>query len=148
MLIEYRTYPHIDMADTGVRAFDFLKRRLATGVRPKLAVRRLKYLVPICWQCTDIEPAKGLYKLLEETEGDAVHLSFATGFPAADFPECSPVIWAYADTLDDAQHAADFVADAAEERFAGKLYNPDEAVKYAMQKSVTATKPIVIADAR
>lgn len=151
MLVAYRTYPHIDMADTGARAFDLLKDRLASCVRPKLAVRRLKYLVPICWQCTDIEPAKGLYQLLEETEGDDVHLSFATGFPAADFPECSPVIWGYADSLEGAQQAVDVIADAAEgaeKRFAGKLYNPDEAVKYAMQQSVTATKPIVIADAQ
>ncbi len=151
MLVAYRTYPHVDMADTGARAFDLLKRRLATGVRPKLAVRRLHFLVPICWQCTDIEPAKGLYQLLEKTEGLDVHLSFATGFPAADFPECSPVVWAYADTLEDAQQATNIVADAAEaaeERFAGKLYSPDEAVKYAMQQSAGATKPIVIADAQ
>lgn len=151
ILVAYRTYPHVDMAETGKRSYSLLQRRLSTGKRQYKAMRRLPFLVPICWQCTDIEPAKSLYRLLEQTEGGDVHLSFATGFPAADFPECSPVVWAYADTQAAAEQAVDTLADAAEaaeSRFAGKLYTPDEAVQYAMQKAQTATKPMVIADAQ
>lgn len=151
ILVAYRTYPHVDMAETGERTYSLLKRRLETGVRQYKAVRRLPFLVPICWQCTDIEPAKGLYRLLAQTEEQAVHVSYAMGFPAADFPECSPVIWAYADTPEQAQAAADVLADAAllaEARFAGKLYTPDEAVQYAMHKAHSTQKPIVIADAQ
>src|SRR5690606_32939645 len=70
---------------------------------------------------------------------------------AADFPECSPVIWAYGDTPEQASAAADELADAtlaAEASFAGKLYDPDEAVRYAMEAATTSDKPIVIADAQ
>src|SRR5690606_4772136 len=108
-------------------------------------------LIPICWQCTDIEPAKGLYRQLEQIEAGVLHVSFATGFPAADFPECSPVIWATGDTPEQASAAADELADAtlaAEASFAGKLYDPDEAVRYAMEAATTSDKPIVIADAQ
>ena len=61
ILVAYRTYPHVDMFDTGARVYEQLTRRLQTGRRPSMAVQRLPYLVPICWQCTDIEPAKSLY---------------------------------------------------------------------------------------
>ncbi|RTZ43213.1 M81 family peptidase [Candidimonas sp. SYP-B2681] len=151
ILVAYRTYPHVDMAETGARAYQQLQRRLATGLRPKVAIRRLPFLIPICWQCTDIEPSKGLYQQLEALEKDVTHVSFTTGFPAADFKECSPVIWAYADDQLSADAAADQLeaaVNAAEALFAGKLYSADEAVKYAMEKSLSSSKPIVIADAQ
>ncbi|NLP31845.1 MAG: M81 family metallopeptidase [Oligella ureolytica] len=151
VLVAYRTYPHVDMAETGERCYKLLMRQLTKSKRQHVAVRRLPFLVPICWQCTDIEPAKSLYGLLEKTETADTHLSFATGFPAADFPECSPVIWAYADSEKEANELVDVLAKAAEEaekEFAGKLYTPDEAVQYAMAKAKVVRKPIVIADAQ
>lgn len=150
-LVAYRTYPHVDMAETGKRTHALLTRRLASGRRPVMASHRLDFLIPICWQCTDIQPAKGLYEKLAELEKQALHISFATGFPAADFSECSPVIWAYGDDAASAQAAAQALTDlanAAEPEFAGKLYAPDEAVQYAMGKSASATLPIIIADAQ
>ena len=150
ILVAYRTYPHVDMFDTGVRAYELLTRRLKTGHRPALAFKRLPYLVPICWQCTDIEPARSLYRQMEQTETPDTHLSFATGFPAADFLECSPVLWAYADTRAEAEALLTPVAQAAldaESRFAGKLFDPEEAVRYA-QSYAGSGKPTIIADAQ
>lgn len=152
-LIAYRTYPHIDMADTGARAFAFMHKRLHGMPRPYLAARRISYLLPTCWQSTMAMPAKGLYERLEalETTPGISSMSFCMGFPAADFPECGALVWAYADT----QATADSVADTltaeveqAEAAFAGKLYTPDEAVLHALALSETADKPIVIADAQ
>lgn len=151
ILVAYRTYPHVDMAETGVRTYKQLQRRLAMGVRPKMAVRRLPFLIPICWQCTDLEPSKRLYQTLADIETDSLQLSFTTGFPAADFAECSPVIWAYDDKQVNADAAVEQLtaaANAAESLFAGKLFSPDEAVLYAMEKSRTSVKPVVIADAQ
>jgi len=150
-LVAYRTYPHVDMAETGRRAYALLGQRLASGKRPFMAARPLNFLIPICWQCTDIEPARGLYDLLETIERDALHVSFATGFPAADFDECAPVVWAYGTDQASADAAAQRLAAAVNEKesaFAGKLHTPDEAVQYAMAAAETATRPIVIADAQ
>ncbi|CAN7637668.1 M81 family metallopeptidase [Caballeronia sp. LjRoot31] len=149
-LTAYRTYPHVDMARTGARAFALLEKRWQRGARAAFAVRRLPFLVPICWQCTDIQPAARLYALLDtiETESGA-DLSFTTGFPAADFAECSPVIWAYADDPAIADAAAARLAQAAndaEAEFAGTLFAADDAVRHAMELSRTATKPVIIAD--
>lgn len=151
LLVAYRTYPHIDMAQTGARTYALLKQKMQTGQPNFVAMQRLPFLIPICWQCTDIEPARSLYALLEGLEQDNVHMSFATGFPAADFSECAPMIWAYSDSYDKAQAAVQKLAIAAlqaESQFAGKLYSADEAVQYAMQRAQTAQHPIVIADAQ
>ncbi|WP_454689334.1 M81 family metallopeptidase [Achromobacter aloeverae] len=150
-LIAYRTYPHVDMAETGRRAHAFLRQRLAHGKRFFQADRTFDFLTPICWQCTDIEPARGLYRRVAELETGAVHVSYVEGFPAADFPECGQRVWAYAQTQQAADAAAGALADAvnqAEPLFAGKLYDPDEAVRYAMRAAGSAGKPIVIADAQ
>jgi microcystin degradation protein MlrC len=149
-LIAYRTYPHVDMARTGQRTFAMLEQRWARGTRAPMAVHRLPFLVPIVWQCTDIQPAARLYALLEEIEQETgAVLSFATCFPAADFVECSPVIWAYADDQATAELAAGRLTDAtnaAEAEFAGILHSPDDAVRYAIEHSRGNTKPIIIAD--
>ncbi|OWT68241.1 MULTISPECIES: M81 family metallopeptidase [unclassified Achromobacter] len=154
-LVAYRTYPHVDMAETGRRAYAFLRQRLAHGKRFCQADQTFDFLTPICWQCTDIEPARGLYRQVAELESVATHVSYVEGFPAADFPECGQRVWAYAPTQAAADAAVKQLAGAvneSESRFAGKLYEPDEAVQYAMRAAEAAgsaaRRPIVIADAQ
>src|ERR1700716_984834 len=90
-LIAYRTYPHIDMADTGRAAADHLALMLKTKTRFAKAFRQLPFLIPISWQCTNDQPTKGIYQKLAALESEAVPtLSFAPGFPAADFFDCGP----------------------------------------------------------
>ncbi len=151
-LVCYRTYPHIDMAETGQRAASLLSLRLAGMPRPYASLRALPYLISLCWQSTDIEPSRSLYAQVGEIESrGATSLSFATGFPAADFPECAPTVWAYGTTQAEADAAAAEMARAvlnAERDFGGKLYTPDEAVEEAMRLARDANKPVVIADAQ
>src|SRR6266481_4696486 len=61
-LIAYRTYPHIDMADTGRAAAIALLLR--TRQRLAKAFRQLPFLIPISWQCTNDQPTKGIYQKL------------------------------------------------------------------------------------
>ncbi|CAM4013511.1 M81 family metallopeptidase [Bordetella tumulicola] len=150
-LVCYRTYPHIDMAETGQRAAQLLDRRLEGMPRPYVALRNIPYLISLCWQSTDIEPANSLYQLLDDLESrePTVSLSFATGFPAADFPECAPAVWAYGDTQADADAAANTMQRAvlnAEDDFGGKILTADEAVQTALSLASTSTRPIIIAD--
>src|SRR5258705_237322 len=85
-LIAYRTYPHIDMAETGRAAAKHLLLLLNTKQRFAKAFQQLPFLIPISWQCTNDQPTKGIYEKLAALESDAVPtLSFAPGFPAADF---------------------------------------------------------------
>jgi microcystin degradation protein MlrC len=72
-LVAYRTYPHIDMAETGERAADLLQRRLRLGRREAVAVRRLPYLISLNAQSTWLQPAKDIYVAMADIEkGDGI----------------------------------------------------------------------------
>lgn len=149
-LVAYRTYPHVDMAQTGARARALLAR-LAGGARPLArAARRLPFLVPINGMCTLLEPARGMYERLGSLEsGSIVSLSFAPGFPAADFPECGPVVWGYGDDEHAVRQAVDTLYDAMltdEAAWGVRFLSPDDAVAEAIRLSGHADKPVVIAD--
>jgi microcystin degradation protein MlrC len=149
-LIAYRTYPHVDMADTGRAAAIHLALLLAGGQRFAKAFRQLSFLIPISWQCTNDQPAKGIYQKLLALESEAVPtLSFCPGFPAADFPHCGPSVFAYGRTQAAADAAADELAtliEGHERDFDGRIYIPDEGVRLAMELAKTAKKPVIIAD--
>lgn len=149
-LIAYRTYPHVDMAATGRAAARHLAGLLQTRQKLAKAFRQLPFLIPISWQCTNDQPTRGIYRQLAALESDAVPtLSFAPGFPAADFRHCGPSVFAYGRTQADADAAADRVValiEGHEDDFDGRIYTPDEGVRHAMELAKTANKPIVIAD--
>lgn len=150
ILVGFRTYPHIDMAETGRRAAQQLERLMA-GERPKKAFRQLDFLIPISWQATATEPTKSLYELVASLEMDeVVSTSLFMGFPAADFADCGPSVIAYGKTQQAADAAATRIASevsAAEPAFRGKVFTPEEAVSHAMQIAAGgAERPVVIAD--
>src|ERR1700738_2029555 len=141
-LIAYRTYPHVDMADTGRAAARHLALLLHTKQRFAKAFRQLPFLIPISWQCTNDQPTKGIYKKLAALQSDDIPtLSFAPGFPAADFRDCGPSVFAYGRTQADADAAADKIVAVIighENDFDGRIYTPDEGVRYAMELAQTA----------
>ena len=149
-LIAYRTYPHVDMAETGRAAARHLALLLGGKQKFAKAFRQLPFLIPISWQCTNDQPTKAIYQKLASLEGAAVPtLSFAPGFPAADFAHCGPSVFAYGRTQADADQAADHIAaliESHEDDFDGRIYTPDDGVRHAMELAKTATRPIIIAD--
>jgi microcystin degradation protein MlrC len=149
-MVAYRTYPHIDMARTGRQAAALLNAFVAAGGAFHRASRRLPFLIPINGMCTLLEPARSAYRQLEALEnGEILSLSFAPGFPAADFPECGPVVWGYGRSPDAAAAAVDVLYQslvAAEAEWAVPFLTPDEAIAEAIRLSRTASRPVVIAD--
>ena len=149
-LIAYRTYPHVDMAETGRAAARHVALLLRSKQKFAKAFRQLPFLIPISWQCTSDQPTKGIYQKLAALQGEAVPtLSFAPGFPAADFAHCGPSVFAYGRTQADADAAADNIAalvESHEDDFDGLIYTPDDGVRLAMELAKTASKPIIIAD--
>lgn len=149
-LVAYRTYPHVDMARTGARAAHLLTRLFNGGRHLHRVAKRLPFLIPINGMCTLLEPALGVYRRLAALEQDGiVSVSFAPGFPAADFPECGPVVWGYADDPDALSAAVDALCEAIVEQESAwevPFLMPDEAVREAMRLSAAADRPVVIAD--
>ncbi|EKF19338.1 hypothetical protein NA2_07599 [Nitratireductor pacificus pht-3B] len=150
LLVAFRTYPHVDMAETGRRAAEGLGRLMERGRPFARAFRRLPYLTSIPWQCTFIEPAKSLYAEVAALEAGAVaSMSYWMGFPAADIEECGQTVLAYGETQEAADRAADHLHArimASESAFAGRAYQPDEGVQEAMRIAREASRPVVIAD--
>lgn len=150
LLVGFRTYPHVDMAETGMRAAAQLDALMARGKPYAKAFRRLPFLVPIAWQSTQTEPGRSLYALTAELETrDVASTSFFFGFPAADFPGCGPTVICYSASQTAANFAADRIEQAvltAEPALDGKSFDPDAGVIEAMRIARTAIKPVVIAD--
>lgn len=149
----YRYYPHIDMAETGARAAQALVRIVKTGRRPAKAFRQLDFLIPINGGCTDFGPARDIYldlmpRIERETPGLA-GLSFAAGFPHADFHDCGPSVLAYGDDLAITVATAERLAGEIRRReaeFLPEFYPAAEAVERALAVAKGATKPVIIAD--
>ena len=148
-MVIYRTYPHVDMAVTGARAAKLLSDMLAAGKRPERAFHTFDYLTGIPSQCTFIEPCKSIYEMLESLElRHGVSLSFAPGFPMADFSECGMSICGYGQDTAALQRAMTELRErieAAEKEFALELHTPEEAIARAM-KTGNIGLPTVLAD--
>lgn len=145
-LVAYRTYPHIDMADTGERAARLLRERLRNGRKAEMQAQRLPFLIPLNAQSTWMSPAREVYEALSDIEAQTgCMLSFCMGFPASDFAECGPVVWGHGDS---AQQAVErLYARAGEPR----QWRPDflpahEAVQQALAVAENQSAPVVIAD--
>lgn len=148
-LVVCRTYPHVDLAESGEASAKVLDR-VARKEPLFKAFRRTDFLVPLTAQCTLIEPASTLYRAVADAEqGDVASTSFAFGFPPADIAECGPAVVTYATSQEAADEAADrllALVNAKEKAFASKIWQPGEAVAYARAKGNSANKPIVLAD--
>ncbi len=143
----FRTYPHLDMAETGARCFPLLMSQIA-GTRPCKAFRQGQFLIPLSAQYTGAEPCRSLYAALERiASAPGVTADIALGFTAADIADAGPSVVAYAPNQARADELADRLAAelaAAEAEFDCRLLTPEEAVREAM--SIETGRPVVIAD--
>jgi microcystin degradation protein MlrC len=148
-LVAYRTYPHVDMAETGARAARVLDQTVRAGKRPQGGFHQLDYLTGIPSQCSFIEPCKTIYQelsRLEERYGCV--LSFTPGFPMADFADCGMSVLGYgfkeAGSVEAVERLRGAVADA-EKDFAMEIHEATDAVRRARRVGEPGA-PVVLAD--
>ena len=152
-LVAYRSYPHVDFADTGARAaveLDALLR--GTGGRCK-AFRQFPFLIPVLGGCTLYEPAEGLYGRLPDLESRAGvdHVSLAMGFGPADIFHCGPSVCAYGSSQDAADQAAGALAEeilAREAEFLMPVWSPADGVARAIELAAVSNRPVILADSQ
>lgn len=147
----YRSYPHVDMAETGRRVAAKLDRMLSrNGAKPVRKFAQIPFLMPLVRQCTMAEPAGRLYGMIPDLEREYdVSLAFATGFPAADIYHCGPSVFAYGEDESAVKTSVKQLVDeilAVEAEFAAALPDADAAVRAAMQSASRSDRPVVIAD--
>lgn len=150
----FRTYPHVDMRETGARAARMLARRLDSAQAPADArvmhAERVPFLLPLNAQCTLMAPASEVIAKIEALEAaHDLELNFSMGFAAADFSECGPVLFGYGR---DAALTRNAVRElhahvvGARARWRLDLLAPREAVERAIELSAESNAPVVIAD--
>lgn len=148
-LVAYRSYPHVDMADTGALAAELMARRLQAGRKQPLHARRLPFLIPLNAQSTWMQPAQGLYDELRELDRrHGTVLSFCMGFPASDFAECAPMVWGHGASTEAATAAVEALFNRVAEptQWRQQVLPAREAVAQAMALAEGGERPVVIAD--
>jgi microcystin degradation protein MlrC len=145
-LVAYRTYPHVDMAETGARAAGLLERMLRGGERLAKRFRTLDYLTGLPSQCSFVDPCKGIYEDIGRS--GEVTLSFTPGFPMADFADCGMAVFGYGadqkSTVDSVDRLHAMISES-EKDFVLELHLPDDAVARARRRGEPGT-PVVLAD--
>ena len=148
-LLSYRTYPHIDMAETGARAAR-LVHDLFGSPRPYAILEQVDFLIPLTSQSTLVEPMLSLMAAAKEAERPPIlSVCLAPGFPAADVADCGPSVYACGG---DAQSVAKAVRGLASElrrregEFALELLGVEQAVTEITRSPPPRGRPLILAD--
>jgi microcystin degradation protein MlrC len=148
-LVCFRSYPHVDMTETGVRAAALLHDLLKLPARAKWH-GALPFLMPLTTQCTLIEPLRSLMSQAQDLERSPVmSLCLTPGFPAADVPECGPAVFGYGRDAEALGHAARTLFGTALEReqeFALDLIDVEQAARLAREADIPRGRPVILAD--
>lgn len=146
VMLVYRSYPHVDMADTGGRAAAVMARLLA-GERWQPVWRQVPFLISLPWQCTSLTPMQDLQAALSMLPPGILTAEAAPGFPLADVADCGPSIVVYGHDQQVAAQYADALQQqwlAARTTFRGRLWSLEDAVKRAA--SYHGEAPLILAE--
>ncbi|NVO56598.1 M81 family metallopeptidase [Rhodobacteraceae bacterium B1Z28] len=141
----FRSYPHLDMAETGARCVPVLQRLLAGETLHKV-FRTMPYLIPLHAQHTGSAPFNEIYQLPVRFERQKILAEIALGFTAADFPDTGPSCVAYAARAQQATVAVEEIVNlfvAREADIDCSMLSLEEAVLISRQ---SREKPVVLAD--
>jgi len=148
-LVSYRTYPHVDMADTGARAAKVLHDVLS-GARAVSQLEQVDFLIPLTSQSTLTEPLQSLMAEAAAAERTPLlSVCITPGFPAADVADCGPAVYACGTDADAVAHAVDALAAELRRRegeFALELLTVEQAIAQVARASTRRGRPIILAD--
>jgi microcystin degradation protein MlrC len=145
----FRSYPHLDMAETGARAFHVLQY-LMDGGQVFPSFHQSPYLIPLHAQYTGIDPLKRIYNSVKSVgPAPQTWAELSTGFPAADIHDAGPSILVYASSKEEAAAISSRLLnelEGAEPSFDISLIDPATAVQRAMEINAQENRPVLIAD--
>jgi microcystin degradation protein MlrC len=148
-LVGFRTYPHVDMLETGERAAELLFSIIRDRVRPTMAVRKIPLLIPPENAQTTTGPCADVWSELRKLETSPQYLSTSlfTVQPWLDVAELGCTVLAvHIGASESAQRDVDRVAQVLWSRrheFHVPLTTPAEAVQRAL---AAPEGPIVLVD--
>jgi microcystin degradation protein MlrC len=149
LAVAYRTNPHVDQYECGLRAARLLVRWVRGEIRPRLVVVKPAMRINIMKQDTSLEPLAGFMRRVAELEAlpSVLGASLLPGFAYADVPHVGPAVVVVADgeTREGLHRVEAIAADlfARREEFDAHLPDPATAVKMAIEET---RLPVVLVD--
>lgn len=149
-LVAYRTYPHTDISDSGIRALRVLLDIHAHGARRHARLQQLPFLIPLTSQSTLVEPLASLMQETAQRERAPIAaLNFTPGFPAADVADCGPAVFGSGFDASALEQTIEQLAQriaSCESEFALDLVSIDAAIRDIARAAHVRGRPIVLAD--
>lgn len=145
----YRTYPHIDMAETARRAGRTLLRAMAGEVRPVMIWGSRPIMSSTLMHTPSREPMKSLMGLANEAEDGGVVLNASVfgGFPQADIPHLAlSSVFVCDGRTAEGETILNRILDRAWERRAEFLFRPETLAAQVGHAKSLKGGPIVMAD--
>jgi microcystin degradation protein MlrC len=148
----YRTAPHIDEHETGLRTVELLRTALSSRRRLVTCMRPVPLLIAGEQSETDKEPARSLYASLEEEDRrpGVLRASYVLGFPWADSVHggAAALVTGFLDARPELESTAARMADRMDRvkdrfRFTTEAHPPEEALRLALEDP---TSPVFVSD--
>nr|WP_286672483.1 M81 family metallopeptidase [Cohnella hashimotonis] len=149
-IIGYRTFPHTDHHDTGIRAGKLFLSILNKGVRPVIAFRKIPMIVPAENSQTSHGPFFDLWTEARagESRGDSLYTSLFPVQPWLDLPDMGSSVVVVGEDADIVSKEADRMADLFWDKrheFQIELHAVRDIVARALVER-TAGRPFIISD--
>lgn len=145
----YRTYPHIDMAETSRRAGRTLLRALDGEIRPRMVWGKVPIMSSTLVHTPAREPMKTLMGMANEAEdsGLVLNASVFGGFPQADIPHLGLSALIVCDgSTSEGEILLNRILDTAWERREGFLFHPEPLHDQVARARTLPGGPIILAD--
>ncbi|MBI3708308.1 MAG: M81 family metallopeptidase, partial [Proteobacteria bacterium] len=148
VLAGYKTYPHVDIRATGLRAGRMLLRVLRGEINPKMAWGWLPMLAHTLRMASAEQPMKGLIEQADRLERDGLlDVSVFGGFPMVDIPRPGFSAVAVADgDAAAARNAVDAILDAAWARRADFVYRSEQLAQSVARAKQMTEGPVLLID--
>ena len=150
IVVGYRTYPHVDNHECGLRAGELLLRTLQGEIKPQTLMADVPMLTHMIKQTPATKPMKPImdHAIQAEASGQVLAASVFGGFPLADIPDAALSAVVVVDENDQQAGKAlihDLVSMAWYSR-ADFVYDPEPLAKTIAYAKTLTQGPIVLAD--
>ncbi len=143
VIITFKEYPHIDMAERAVELYDICTAAATGQVKPVIAYHDCRMVN--MWR-TPMEPVKSFVAKMQSLEGHngILSVSFGHGFPWADVEEVGAKIVVVADG--DMAGAEATAKSLGEEIWALRELTPHDTIDEGIDAALVGEGPVVLAD--
>ncbi len=147
-IVGYKTYPHVDMYETGAQVGKILIRTLKGEIRPTMAWGNRSMLPHTLRMGTDDSPMKDLIAMAREWETKGIPAATVFGgFPLADIHDAGlSAVVVTDDDQDRAREICEKLLDAAWERRADFVYRSEPLSESVSRAKQLTEGPILLID--